>query len=232
MGGTSALAGGFSSFFSIWQLCILQISPFFVAFLVGSYLPMLAAGSGPGLLRWTLPPWLAFALSFSLVYALLIASGLSLSRPIIANLGALRIVAAIVILAASAQLLLVDRVPALRRLHRPPALSVLAMLLGVAFALVYSPCITPMLSEIMGLATQPATAAQGFGLAFWYAFGTCLALWLVSAALILVASGVAGIRRRAAGMTLACGVVVLALALLNLSGLMTHYKAFALGFAL
>jgi cytochrome c-type biogenesis protein len=232
MGGASALAGGFSSFFSIWQLCILQISPFFVAFLVGSYLPTLAGRATPAVLRWTLPPWAAFTASFSVFYALLIASGLGPSRPIIANLGALRIVAAIVILAASAQLLLVDRVPALRRAHRPLVLSALAMLLGIAFALVYSPCITPMLSEIMGLATQRATATQGWMLAFWYAFGTCIALGLVSVALILVASGVAGIRRHAAGLTRACGVIVLALAVLNLTGLMTHYKAFALGFAL
>ena len=38
MSGGMALWGGFSSFFSIWQVCILQISPFFIAFIVGSYL--------------------------------------------------------------------------------------------------------------------------------------------------------------------------------------------------
>ena len=38
MGGAAAVWGGFSSFFSIWQICLLQISPFFIAFIVGIYL--------------------------------------------------------------------------------------------------------------------------------------------------------------------------------------------------
>lgn len=232
MGGATALWGGFSSFFSVWQLCVMQISPFFVAFLTGAWLAAAGRVDPPAVLRWTIPLSAAFAVAFSLVYALLIASALALSRSLIGNLGALRYVAAALILLGSLQILLAGRVPALERAHRPAILSGLAALLGVAFALVYSPCITPMLSDIMALASQRATAAQGWHLAFWYGIGLCLGLFVVSLALILLLKELASVRRNARRLADVCGAIVLALAFLNLTGLMRHYKAFALGFAL
>ncbi len=37
MGLFAAFGNGFASFFSIWQVCILQISPFFLAYATGLY---------------------------------------------------------------------------------------------------------------------------------------------------------------------------------------------------
>jgi cytochrome c-type biogenesis protein len=220
MGGGDALLGGFGYFFTIWQLCYLQFSPFLVAFIVGIYLPAREGTAVPGVLRGTLPACVAYGVGFSGVYSLLIASGLSLSRPLINNIGPLRVAAGVLILLAGLHILLVDRVPALRRLHRPAVLSGLALVVGISFAIVYSPCITPMLSDIMGIASQRSTAPRG-----WY-----LARSTGSAQHLRARSHRPGpvprtraVWRNARLITGACGVV-LALAFLNVSGLMTHYK--------
>lgn len=232
MGSGDALLGGFTSFFSIWQLCYLQFSPFFVAYIAGIYLPAGAGKAAPGVLRWAVPSCIACGAGFSVIYALLIASGLSLSRPLINNIGTLRTVAAVLILLGSLQILLVNRVAALRKLHRPAVLSGLSLLIGISFAIVYSPCITPMLSDIMGIASQRSTAPHGWTLALFYGLGSSIAVSMVSVVLILLLNARATVWRHARLMTDACGVILLALAFLNLTGLMTHYKAFALGFAL
>lgn len=231
MGGGAALWGGFSSFFSIWQLCILQISPFFIAFIVGIYLATLGQNADAGIMRWVVPPCIAYGAGFTLFYSLLIASGLSFSRPLTGNIGSLRIVAGAVILLASLYIFLVNRLPSLGRMHRPPLLSILALLLGISFALMYSPCITPMLSDIMGLASQRATAVEGWVLAFFYGLGTTLALCMVAVALILFLGKIKS-ALRAIPVKNACGLILLALAFMNLTGLMRHYKAFVLGFVL
>lgn len=232
MGGGAAAWGGFSSFFSIWQLCILQISPFFIAFITGVYLATLLQKNDAGILRWVIFPCTAYTAGFTLFYSLLIASGLSFSRPLITNIGSLRIVAGLLILLTSLYIFLVNRNPALGRLHRPFLLSALSLLIGISFALMYSPCITPMLSDIMGLASQRGTATGGWFLAFCYGLGTSIALCLVSVALILFLGRRKTAPNHAGLIKNACGMILLSAAIMNITGLMRHYKAFVLGFVL
>lgn len=232
MNGGAALWGGFSSFFSIWQVCILQISPFFVAFIVGLYLATLGKNPRAEIRRWTILPCLAYGIGFTVVYSLLIASGLSISRPLIHNLGFLRVIAGIVILLAGLYIILVNRLPLLDKFHRPLPLSALSLLIGITFALIYSPCITPMLSDIMGIASQRGTAAEGWYLAFWYGIGISLALCITSIALIMLARRQEIVLRKVKLLINVCGAVMLVLGAMNITGLMRHYKAFVLGFVL
>ncbi len=48
MAASEALWSGFASFFSIWQVCILQISPFFMAYIAGIYLVARRQVADPG----------------------------------------------------------------------------------------------------------------------------------------------------------------------------------------
>ena len=232
MGGGVALWGGFSSFFSIWQICILQISPFFIAFIVGLYLVTLGQKADPEILRWIIPPCITYTLGFIIFYSLLIASGLNFSRPLIGNISSLRIVAGIIILLASLYIFLANRTPSLGKMHAPPLLSGMSLLIGISFAIMYSPCITPMLSDIMGLASQRGTAVEGWYLAFCYGLGISIALCMVSVALILFLGRRERVLRNAGLIKNACGIILLALAFMNMTGLMRHYKAFVLGFVL
>ncbi len=230
MSGSMAVWGGFTSFFSVWQICILQFSPFFIAFIVGIYLATLGQKTDPGILRWIVPPCIVYAVVFTIFYALLIASGLDISRPLIRNVGNLRIVSGILILLVSMYILLVNRTPFLGRMHRPPLLIGLSLLVGFSFAIMYSPCITPMLSDIMGLASQRNTATEGWYLAFCYGLGISIAMGMVSVALIWLLGKREIVLRYANLLKNVCGITLLALAFMNMAGLMRHYKAFVLGF--
>lgn len=232
MGGVAAVWGGFSSFFSIWQICLLQISPFFVAFIVGIYLATAGKNAHPEIRRWIIPPCIAYGIGFTVFYSLLIASGLNISRPLIHNIVPLRVVSGFIILLAGLYVLLVDRMAFLGKIHRPLLLSALALLIGVTFALIYSPCITPMLSDIMGIASQRSTAVEGWYLAFCYGLGTSLALCMTSVALIWLAGRREIVLRKAKLIKNSCGIILLVLAVMNITGLMRHYKAFVLGLVL
>lgn len=232
MGGVEALWGGFSSFFSIWQICILQISPFFIAFLVGVYLATAGKNTNPKIFQWVVVPCIAYGIGFTIFYALLIASGLNISRPLIHNIGLLRVISGIVILLAGLHVILVNRISFLGKIHNPLFLGALSLMIGVTFAIIYSPCITPMLSDIMGLASQRNTAAEGAYLAFWYGLGISIALCMTALALIIFAGKREIVLRNAGLIKNICGIILLLLGGMNLTGLMTHYKAFVLGFAL
>jgi len=228
--GTTALWEGFSSFFSIWQVCILQISPFFIAYIVGLYLATLDQKPDAGLGQWVILPAIAYTAGFTIFYALLIASGLNISRSLLYNIGDLRVVSGIIILLVGLYILLVDRIHFLSRQHNPILLSILSLLIGVTFAIIYSPCITPTLSEIMNLAAQKASAVEGWYLAFFYGLGISAALVATSITLILFLRRRDFVMRHTRLIKNVCGIIVLVPALLNIAGLMRHYKAFFLGF--
>ena len=232
MGGGAALWGGFSSFFSIWQICILQISPFFVAFIVGIYLATVGKNAAPEIRGWMILPCIAYGIGFTVFYSLLIASGLNFSRPLIHNIGTLRVVSGIIILLVGMYILLINRISFPSKIHLPLLLSTLFLLVGVTFAIVYSPCITPMLSDIMGLASQRSTAVEGWYLAFCYGLGISIALCMTSVALILFTRRREIVLRNANIIINICGTILLILAVMNITGLMRHYKAFVLGFVL
>lgn len=231
-GGGAALWGGFTSFFSIWQICILQISPFFIAFIVGIYFITPGKNADPKIRRWILFPCVTYTIGFTVFYSLLIASALDISRPLIHNISLLRVISGIFFLLVGLYILLMDRLPFLGKIHRPSLISVLSLLVGITFAIIYSPCITPMLSDIMGLASQRSTAIEGWYLAFFYGLGISIALGMTGVALILLARRRPIVLRNTNVIKNICGIILLALAIMNMTGLMRHYKAFVLGFVL
>ena len=232
MGGIVAVWGGFSTFFSVWQICLLQISPFFVAFIVGIYLATLGKNADSEIRPWMILPCITYGTGFTAFYSLLIASGLDFSRPLIHNIGTLRVISGIIILLVGLYILLVNRISFLGKIHLPLLLSTLFLLIGVTFAFIYSPCITPMLSDIMGLASQKSTAVEGWYLAFFYGLGSSIALCMTSVTLILITRRHEVVLRNANLIINICGTILLILAVMNITGLMRHYKAFVLGFVL
>jgi len=230
MGIGTALWQGFASFFSIWQICILQISPFFIAFLFGLYLATREQYADASIRRWILLPYASYVLGFCLFYSLLIASGLDISRSILYQIGNLRVASGFIILFVALYLLLLNRWSFLSERHSPLVSSVLSLLIGITLAIIYSPCITPTLSDIMSLAAQRGTAIEGWSLAFSYGLGISIALGMTAIALILLLRNRQATKHNARLIIAICGIIVLVPALLNITGQMRHYKAFFLGF--
>jgi cytochrome c-type biogenesis protein len=230
MGSIGALWGGFSSFFSVWQFCLLQISPFFLAYIVGLYLISLDREPNPSIRQWLLLPCIAYGISFSVFYSLLIASGLDISKLLVYNISHLRLVAGIIILFAAMYILTVDRITFLGRYHSPLLLSGLSLLIGISFAFIYTPCITPTMSDIMGMASQPQTATKGWQLALWYGLGISIAFGVTGIGLVFLLSRTGLVTHHVRLKKNICGLIVLIPAILAITGLMRHYKALILGF--
>ncbi|MEO5348550.1 MAG: cytochrome c biogenesis protein CcdA [Magnetococcus sp. YQC-3] len=228
MSGLAVLGSGFASFFSIWQLCILQISPFFMVYIVGLNAAVFSA-EWPGRRRWFILPGLAYPLGFSLVFSLLSASSLPVSRLLNYQIESWRLVAGLFFFLVALFFLSLDRWSRLRA--RPSSLLVLlfSLLLGAAFALIYSPCITPTMSIILGLGVHPESAAAGAILAWWYGLGMALAFGVVGALLVLALQRRGFWQSHARRVKDGCAAIFLILAGMNVTGVMVYYKAFFLG---
>ena len=234
MGWFDALWGGFSSFFSIWQVCILQISPFFLAYIGSLYLisrgqQSQSTSSGREIWKWVAGPYFAYAAGFTIFYSLLVASGLGISRMLTYNISNLRIISGMVILLVSLYIIFADRLSFLKRSRHPLTAAALSLVIGVTFALIYSPCITPTLSDIMGLATHPQTAVQGWFLALHYGLGLSLSLGVAGTTLVFLLSRSRAAMEKTRLLKNICGIILLIPAFLNITGLMIQYKAFFLG---
>ncbi|MCP5074899.1 MAG: hypothetical protein GY947_16615 [Rhodobacteraceae bacterium] len=230
MGNLDAVSYGFSSFFSIWQICILQISPFFLAYVTGLYFAADSLNTEASIGDRVVLPALSFTPGFAVMYAVLTVTGLPAGRTLVYNLGVLGFIAGCYILLASLSLVLSGKFAFIGLLRRPLVLALVSLILGIAFALIYSPCITPALSEIMSLAGRAETAVRGGTLALFYALGICLGLTVTGTVLVYLLARVGVVVRHPGMAQIVSGLVLAFLAALNLSGTMIYYKAFFLGF--
>lgn len=224
-----AFWGGFSSFYSIWQICAMQISPFFMAYIVGLYFVGRTRQDKPDIKQWAVLPALIYVAGFSLLYALLSSPGLLVGRYLSYNLGILRLIAGVYLLLVSLYLMFPDRLTLFRKINGHPALAAMSLLLGLSFAIVYSPCITPTLSDILGLVNRPGMAVRGAVLAFFYGLGLSLAFAVTGLILIKLLQKVQAVTGNPAKTRLVCSLALSILAVMNITGLMVYYKAFVLG---
>lgn len=217
----SAAWGGFESFYTIWFFCLLQISPFFMAFMAAS------GSAATGSPRERLGKMLSASLScgagyivfFSLVGATTLPAGMVVYRynSLLGQLGG------IFGLILGAWFL-----GALRNIPETLIIRGGGFLLGAALALNYRPCATPTLTVINNLTKDPAAAATGSLYLATYATGVCAAFLLAGFslfALLFYQSGDGVIKwTRIAG-----GLLLVIFGILVEANWMTIYKSYLVG---
>jgi cytochrome c-type biogenesis protein len=171
LGFLVAFAAGLLSFLSP---CVLPLVPSYVGFLTGMTLPEVAARR-----RVALTHALLFVGGFSLVFILLGASATALGRALnyyqvwLQRLGgALIILFGLLCLGVFNPRLLSQE----RRLHleRKPVGYFGSVLVGMAFAAGWTPCIGPVLGAILGLAATSTDVSRGMLLLTVYSAGLAL----------------------------------------------------------
>lgn len=219
--------GGISVFFSVWQLCIMQFSPFYIAYLLTVY--FLIDGSG-GRARSAVSPLVLTAVglgaSFSLVFAVLSDPGFASSHALFSGLRGLKSVSGFFILAVGTLMIILAVLGRFdTKAYVPTALS---PLVGASFAIAYSPCIPPVLSEILNFSGMPGNSLKGLVLLFVYAAGVCSATTLVAAVAILYFRLRQGRRKTRTSMLppVLSSLVFMVIGLLLVLGLMLRYKRF------
>ena len=169
----AALIAGMLSFLSP---CVLPLVPPYLVYLTGTSLERFAdAEPEPLVRRQTLAAAILFVLGFSTVFVTLGASASVIGAVLRAYSGTLAIVAGIAIIVMGLHFLGLTPIAWLMQTKRLDVAKPVglwgAYLMGLAFALGWTPCIGPILAAILAVAASEATVAKGAGMLAVYSLG-------------------------------------------------------------
>ena len=112
------------------------------------------------------------------------------------------------------------------RIHRLPGRGLIAApVLGITFALGWTPCIGPTLGVVLGLAasSDQASALRGAALSFVYCLGLGVPLLLSGLAFNRAMAAFGVVRRHQRGLMVASGGALVVLGILQLTGVWTEW---------
>ena len=165
-----ALGAGLISFLSP---CVLPLIPGYVSFISGQSLEELVERKTLNYL-----PILLFALGFSFVFILLGATASALGKILLQNSYYFRIVAGIVIIIFSLQLIGIVNIKFLnyeKKYYINKSSRIWSVfIVGMAFGFGWTPCIGPILGSILALASTEENISKGMLLLTFYSLGLAI----------------------------------------------------------
>jgi len=211
----AALVAGALSFLSP---CVLPLVPPYLAYLAGSSLERHGAESEPLARRDTFLAALLFVAGFSTVFIALGASASALGGLLRVYSHELSIVAGIAIIIMGLHFLGVTPIALLYRQARIDVAKPVglwgAYVMGLAFALGWTPCIGPILAGILAIAGTQETVGQGIRLLAIYSLGLGVPFLLTSIAINQFFSAFARIRKHYHAIEVTSGVLLCAIGVL------------------
>ena len=218
----AAFAAGILSFVSP---CVLPLIPGYVSFVSGVSLEEMRGGAtaAPSARRQVLVTSLFFVLGFSLVFTALGALGTAVGRFLFSNLPILSKVAGAVLVIFGLHTMGVFRLSFLeseKRMHaqRKPAGPLGAMLVGIAFAFGWSPCIGPILGGILAIAGSKQRVWEGVQLLAVYSLGLGIPFLLTSMAINQFFAATARIRKHYRAIEMVSGALLVVIGVLIFTG--------------
>jgi cytochrome c-type biogenesis protein len=181
MGSVTLLAAFLAGVLSFISPCVLPLIPGYLSFVSGVTLEEMRGGGTlaaptPGARRKAVISSIAFVIGFSLVFISLGASATAVGAYLMAKLTLLGKVAGVVIILFGLHMMGVLHIGWLyaeKRVQtaRKPAGFFGAMVVGVAFAFGWTPCIGPILAAILAVAAAQESVGQGVKLLAVYSLG-------------------------------------------------------------
>jgi cytochrome c-type biogenesis protein len=181
-----AFVGGLFSFLSP---CVLPLFPSYLSFITGMSVDQLQSAAGDDRSRrWILAHSLAFVAGFSMVFVGMGASFSVLGQLLFDYREQIRLVGGLLIIVFGLYVAGVLRLGFLGRyqqlqLRSKPAGLIGSWLVGVTFAIGWTPCVGPILGSILSLAGTAETVSTGVALLSAYSAGLALPFVLSSVAL-------------------------------------------------
>lgn len=202
--------------------CVLPLIPGYVAFMTG--LRAAEHGGDARGISSSLVPALLFVTGFSVVFVALGASASAVGAFLAAHRNFLETAAGVVVIALGVFMLGIIRVPWLygeARFEMKGARrfgSAGALVMGMAFAFGWSPCVGPILGSILMLAAGSAEPARGAILLGVYSAGLGVPFVVTAVALGRIKPLIAWLNRRALLINRVAGSVLILLGVLILTG--------------
>jgi cytochrome c-type biogenesis protein len=220
----AAFAAGFLSFVSP---CVLPLIPGYISFVSGVSLEEMRGDSAVRATRsQVFFTSLAFVLGFSIVFVALGATATAIGKFLLGQLPLLSKIAGAILIIFGLHTMGVFRLAFLeteKRMHaqRKPAGPLGAMLVGVAFAFGWTPCIGPILGGILAIAGSKNSISEGVTLLAVYSLGLGIPFLLTSLAINQFFSATKRIRRYYHAIELTSGALLVAIGLLIFTGQLT-----------
>ena len=165
-----AFGAGLISFLSP---CVLPLIPGYVSYISGQSLQEILESK-----KTNFFPLVLFCLGFSTVFVLLGASASFLGQALLQNSEILRIVAGIIIIIFSFQLLGIINISYLhfeKRFDAKESRNILfPYIIGLAFGFGWTPCIGPILGSILAIASIEETLTRAIILLIFYSLGLAI----------------------------------------------------------
>ena len=165
-----AFGAGLVSFLSP---CVLPLIPGYISYISGQSLQNILENK-----KINLFPLVLFCLGFSSVFTILGASASLLGQTLLQNSEILRIIAGIIIIIFSLQLIGLINIPYLnfeKRFDAKKSKNIFfPYLIGLAFGFGWTPCIGPILGSILALASIEETLSRAILLLIFYSLGLAI----------------------------------------------------------
>ena len=165
-----AFGAGLISFLSP---CVLTLVPGYISYISGNSLNEILENK-----KINITPLLFFTFGFSIVFIIFGAAATFLGQFILKNSNELRIIAGLIIIFFSLQIMGIINIKFLnydKRFHDTKNKNIFSpILIGMAFAFGWTPCIGPILGSILLLASTESNITKGIILLIFYSLGLAL----------------------------------------------------------
>jgi len=220
----AALVAGMLSFLSP---CVLPLVPPYLVYLTGTSLERFAdAEPEPRVRHETVAAALLFVLGFSTVFVALGAGASTIGGLLRAFSGELAIVAGVAIIVMGLHFLGLTPIAWLMREKRLDVAKPVglwgAYVMGIAFALGWTPCIGPILAAILAVAASETTLAKGAGLLGVYSLGLGIPFIVAAFAVEPFAAFLARFRAHLGLVEKAMGGLLVLTGIAFLTGIVSH----------
>jgi len=224
----TAFAGGLVSFLSP---CVLPLVPGYLSIISGYSLDQLKGNAqNAALKRSVVINSMMFIVGFSITFICLGATATWIGQFIAARVQILYRIAGVVIVIFGLHVLGVFKINALyqdKRFHevKKPQGAWGALVLGLAFAFGWTPCLGPILAGILGLAGTQQTVIQGVVLLAIYSLGLGVPFLLTSLGLNQFLSFYGRFKRHFRALEIVSGIMVVTIGLLIMTNSLTYLSA-------
>jgi cytochrome c-type biogenesis protein len=228
-----AFAAGVLSFLSP---CVLPLIPSYLSFVSGVSLDEMRSDQARARVRWRVVlNSVAFIIGFSLVFVSLGASASLLGSFFLNYRSSIRLLGGVFIVLVGLYLIGVFKIPALERylqfnLKDKPAGYLGSGIVGITFAVAWTPCVGPILGAILAIAGTSADVGRGVLLLAMYAVGLAVPFFFSALAVNSFFQFSQAFRRYIQAFHVASGVLLVLVGILLMTDYMTSLNIYVLRF--